>query len=102
LNTPASEGAASPTGDYLTSALGAIPSRVSDQQALADRLSEAFLKAYLESTSSTRPEPVLIGGQEIKTALQTEIEAAWYGQKSPEQALADAAEEANRILAENR
>ena len=37
LNSPAGEGAASPMGDYLTSALGAIPSRVSDQTALADR-----------------------------------------------------------------
>ncbi|MDH7475732.1 MAG: sugar ABC transporter substrate-binding protein, partial [Anaerolineae bacterium] len=88
-------------GDFLTSALGAIPSRLSDQKALADRYDE-FLQAYVDSTAIARPEPVVPGGQEVKTTLQTEIEAAWYGQKSPEQALADAAEEANRILAEKR
>jgi ABC-type glycerol-3-phosphate transport system substrate-binding protein len=38
----------------------------------------------------------------VKTTLQTAIEAAWFGQQSPEAALADAAEEGNRILAEKR
>jgi len=101
LNTPAKEGEASPIGDFLTSALGAIPSRLSDQQVLADRYDE-FLQAFVDSAAVARPEPVVPGGQEVKTTLQTEIEAAWYGQKSPEQALADATEEANRILAEKR
>ncbi|GIV68636.1 ABC transporter substrate-binding protein [Caldilinea sp.] len=102
LNSPAGEGAASPIGDYLTSALGAIPSRISDQQALADRLSDEFMTAYVRSAANARAEPVLRGGQEIKTALQQGIEAAWYGQKTVEQALNDAAAEAERILAENR
>lgn len=102
LNTPSAEGQASPMGDYLTSALGAIPSRVSDQVALADRLSDEFMKAYVASTSTAMPEPVYAGGQEVKTALQVEIEAAWYGKKTPEEALLFAAEEADRILAENK
>ena len=101
LNTPAEEGEASPIGDYLTSVMGAIPSRPSDQQVLADRYDE-FLQVFVDSAAVARPEPVVAGGQEVKTTLQTEIEAAWFGQKSPEQALADAAEEANRILAEKR
>lgn len=102
LNTPSAEGQASPMGDYLTSALGAIPSRVSDQVALADRLSDEFMKAYVASTATAMPEPVYAGGQEVKTALQIEIEAAWYGQKTPEEALRFAAEEADRIMAENK
>lgn len=101
LNTPAKAGEASPIGDFLTSALGAIPSRLSDQKALADRY-DAFMQAFVDSAAVARPEPVVPGGQEVKTTLQTEIESAWYGQKSPEQALADAAEEANRILEERR
>ena len=102
LNSPRSEGKASPMGEYLTTALGAIPSRVSDQKALADTLSEYFLATYLASTSTTMPEPILVGGQEIKTALQTDVEAAWYGQMTTEEALADAAKEADRILTENK
>lgn len=102
LNNPASSGAASPMGDYLTSAMGAIPSRTSDQQALADRLGDDFLKAFTASTANSIPEPVVLGGQEVKTSLQTNIEAAWYGKKTPEQALTDAAAEGDKILAEKR
>lgn len=101
LNTPPAEGEASPIGDFLTSAYGAIPSRLSDQGALADRYDE-FMQPFIDSAAVARPEPVVAGGQEVKTTLQTEIEAAWFGQKSPEAALTYAAEEANRILAEKR
>lgn len=101
LNTPPKEGQASPIGDFLTSALGAIPSRISDQKALADRF-DAFLQAYVDSLAVARPEPVVLGAQEVKTILQREIEAAWFGQKAPETALTTAAEEANRILAERQ
>jgi multiple sugar transport system substrate-binding protein len=102
LNTPRGEGQASPMGEYLTTALGAIPSRLSDQEARAETLSDFFLKAYLDSASTSRPEPVLVGGQEIKTALQTEIENTWYDKKSIDEALQSAAEEADRILSENK
>ncbi|HEX9387923.1 MAG TPA: extracellular solute-binding protein [Anaerolineales bacterium] len=102
LNSPRGEGKASPMGEYLTSALGAIPSRLSDQKALSDTLSDFFLKAYLDSASTSQPEPVLVGGQEIKTALQTEIENTWYDKKSIDEALQSAATEADRILSENK
>jgi multiple sugar transport system substrate-binding protein len=101
LNSPAAEGA-SPMGDFLTSALGAIPSRTSDQKALAGRLNDAFLQTFLESTKTARPEPVVRGGQEVKTALQTDIEAAWFGKKPAEAALADAATKGDQILVRNR
>jgi multiple sugar transport system substrate-binding protein len=102
LNTPRGEGKASPMGEYLTSALGAIPSRLSDQKALSDTLSDFFLKAYLDSASTSQPEPVLVGGQEIKTALQTQIENTWYDKASIDEALQSAATEADRILSENK
>lgn len=102
LNTPRAEGKASPMGEYLTSALGAIPSRLSDQKALSDTLSDFFLQAYLNSASSSQPEPVLVGGQEIKTNLQTQIENTWYNKSSIDDALKAAATEADRILSENK
>lgn len=102
LNTPRGEGKPSPMGEYLTSALGAIPSRLSDQKALSDTLSDFFLKAYLDSASTSQPEPVLVGGQEIKTALQTQIENTWYDKASIDDALKAAATEADRILSENK
>ncbi len=102
LNTPRGEGKASPMGEYLTTALGAIPSRLSDQKALAATLSDPFLKAYIDSTSTSQPEPVLVGGQEIKTALQTQIENTWYNKATIDDALKSAATEADRILNENK
>jgi multiple sugar transport system substrate-binding protein len=102
LNSPTEPGKASPMGDYLTSALGAIPSRTSDQEALVDRLGDEFMKAYVASTATSMPEPIFAGGQEVKTSLQVEIEAAWYNQKTPEEALTFAEEEADRILSENK
>ena len=66
------------------------------------RCSEYFLKAYVDSTVDAKPKTVLLGGQEIKTKLQTEIESSWYGQKSGNDALAAAAEEADRLLQENK
>jgi multiple sugar transport system substrate-binding protein len=102
MNTPASAGQPSPIGDFLVNALGAIPSRISDQEALADQLSDHFLKPFVESTAYAQPEPVVAGGQEVKTRLQTEIEAAWFGKKAPQEALDAAAAEAEQILLEKK
>lgn len=100
LNSPASEGASSPMGDFLTSALNAIPGRTSDQQAHQDVLSDPFVAPFVAALATSQTEAVIPGAQEIKTALQTQIESAWYGQTDPQTALNTAAGEANRILAE--
>lgn len=101
MNTPSAAGELTPIGDFLFNALGAIPSRTSDQEVLAEEL-DHFLKPFVESTASAIPEPVVAGGQEVKTKLQTEIEAAWFGQKTPQEALDAAAAEADQILMEKR
>jgi multiple sugar transport system substrate-binding protein len=92
--------ASSPMGDFLTSALNAIPGRTSDQAAHGDLLGDPFVKPFVDALATSRSEPIIPGAQEVKTALQKQIEAAWFGQKSAEEALADAATEADRILAE--
>jgi multiple sugar transport system substrate-binding protein len=92
--------ASSPMGDFLTSALNAIPGRASDQEAHADVLGDPFVQPFVDALATARSEPIIPGAQEIKTALQKQIEAAWFGQKAPADALNAAAEEANRILQE--
>jgi multiple sugar transport system substrate-binding protein len=88
-------------GEFLTSALNAIPGRTSDQEAHADVLGDAFVAPFVEALASSRSEPIIPGAQEIKTTLQTQIESVWFGQNdSPADALNQAAEEANRILEE--
>lgn len=92
--------ASSPMGDFLTSALNAIPGRTSDQAAHTDVLGDPFVKPFVDAFASARSEPIIPGAQEIKTALQTQIESVWFGQKDAAEALNQAAEEANRILKE--
>jgi len=102
LTSPRGEGKGSPMGDYLTSVLGAIPSSLFDQKAYNDRLNDFFLTPYIASTTNARPEPVIAGGQEIKTKLQTQLEAVLNGQGEPKAALDQTASEANDILSENQ
>jgi multiple sugar transport system substrate-binding protein len=101
LNNPrdAAE-ASSPMGEFLTTALNAIPGRTSDQKAHADLLSDPFVKPFVDAFGTSRSEPIIPGAQEIKTTLQKQIEAAWAGQESPTDALNKAAQDADRILKE--
>ncbi len=102
LNSPRDGAeASSPMGEFLTSALNAIPGLTSDQVAHADLLGDPFVKPFVDALATARSEPIIPGAQEIKTSLHTQIEAAWFGQTSPEDALNTAAEAANRILAES-
>jgi multiple sugar transport system substrate-binding protein len=101
LNSPRDGAeASSPMGEFLTSALNAIPGRTSDQTAHADLLSDPFVKPFVDAFATSRSEPIIPGAQEIKTGLQKQIEAAWAGQESPTDALNQAAEDADRILKE--
>ena len=101
LNGPQGSGS-SRMGKYLTTSLNAIPARVSDQQANSSLLGDAFVKPFVDSLKTSRSEPIIPGAQEIKTVLQKQIEAAWFGQKSVKDALDAAATEANRILSEKK
>ena len=53
-----------------------------------------------DALANARTEPIIPGAQELKTSLQKQIEAAWFGQTPAQEALDNAAAEANRILAE--
>jgi multiple sugar transport system substrate-binding protein len=99
LNSP-QNGGSSPMGKYLTSGLNAIPGRTSDQQAHAQVLGDAFVKPFVDALQNARTEPIIPGAQEIKTTLQKQVEAAWFGQKPAKDALDTAAQEADRILKE--
>ncbi len=100
MNTPRAEGEGSPMGNFLVNELGAIPSLLPDQAAFADDLGDFFLSAYVESTKTARPEPVVAGGQEVKTKLQIEIEAVLNGLQDPALALETAAMEGDAVLQE--
>lgn len=86
-------------GDYLVK-VGILPSRQGDVDGHGQELGDAFTKPFVDGYKATHLEPNFPQGQEAKTALQREIEAAWLGQKSPKDALDAAAGKVNNILAE--
>ena len=98
LNSSPAEGEPSPMGSYLVQDLGAIPSNLYDQEAFAEDLSDHFLAPFVESVSYALPEPVVAGGQEVKTRLQAEIEAVLNGLNDPATALEFAATEGDSVL----
>lgn len=100
LNTDRGDGTGSPSGEFLVKSLGAIPSLLFDQEAYSEDLGDFFLTAFVESTNFAKPEPVVAGGQEVKTYLQAEIEAVLSGLTDPESALMAAADSGDAVLAE--
>jgi multiple sugar transport system substrate-binding protein len=102
INSETAAGKGSPMGDYLVHALGAMPSMLYDQKAFQSDLSDHFLAPFVASTAVARPEPVIAGGQEVKTDLQTGIEGLLTGLSDVDTALQTAADEGDAVLAENK
>jgi multiple sugar transport system substrate-binding protein len=100
LNTEKEAGRGSPMGEFLVRALGAIPSMTYDQRAFSEDLGDFFLQAFVDSTGYARPEPVVRGGQEVKTILQGEIEAVLSGISDPASAMRSAAGKGTEVLQE--
>ena len=63
--------------DMLANTGTSLPSRTSDVKALASKLSDPNLKPFIDALSYAATEPNSGQGQEIKTDLQNQIEAAW-------------------------
>ena len=64
-------------------------------------LKDAFSKAYVEAFKVARVQPKMKGYEEVFLyELQKTIESALYFQKTPEQALNEAVEKGNKVLAE--
>ena len=78
--------------------MGIIPSRTSDTEAFADKLSDPFLKTYVDSLPNAVPFPMILGGQELTEMLQKKLEAIMFGELTAADASAQAQAEAEQIL----
>ncbi len=102
LNSPKAPGESSREGDRHAQA-GTMPPATADFNYHRKGLLNApFLQPFIDSLSYARPEDPIYNGDQVKAALQKEAEAAYAGTKTAQQALADAAREANRLIAEWR
>ena len=84
LNGPDSTPADGPEGSSamgnILMSMGILPTRNSDVEAFADRLSTPFLEGYVSQLESATPFPIVLGGQEFTEALQAQIEALEFGE----------------------
>lgn len=78
--------------------IGTIPGRPADSEALAGDDSDPNYQPFIDALEYAMPEPNGRNGQKIKTTLQKSIEGVWAGTQSVDDALADAAKQANALL----
>jgi multiple sugar transport system substrate-binding protein len=98
--------------EFLTSSEEAVQIRLDAAWELPPVSDEAKLATYLELSPPDNREaviqamndgvlpPVIVRGQEVQDVVQAELNAARDGTKSVEQALADAEQAVNELLAE--
>lgn len=95
-NTSGKNGS-SAMGDILMG-MGILPSRTSDLRAHQSQLSEPFIKTYVDQMANAVPFPIVLGGDEITTKLQKDIEALDFGQMSSRQSMSQAQSDLSQIL----
>jgi multiple sugar transport system substrate-binding protein len=78
--------------------IGTIPGRPADSEALAGNNADPNYQPFIDALEYAMPEPNGRNGQKIKTTLQKSIEGVWTGTQSVDDALADAAEQADALL----
>lgn len=86
-------------GDYLTDQ-GILPSRWNDIQSHPDQLMDAYTKAFVESLNFCVSEPVAYRSAEINSIIMKQVNSAWYGEKSAQNALSEATRQIDVILAQ--
>ncbi|HEX6544458.1 MAG TPA: ABC transporter substrate-binding protein [Ktedonobacterales bacterium] len=84
-------------GDILMG-MGILPSRTSDIQAHQSELSDPFIKTYVDEMANAMPFPIVLGGDEITTKLQKDIESLDFGQATSQQAMSQAQSDLTQIL----
>lgn len=100
LNSPDSgENGSSGMGDILMG-MGILPSRTSDIEAHQDKLTSDFIKTYVDELQNAKPFPIILGGNEVTTRLQKQLERMEFGDAGPEEVLMQAQEEIQMVLGE--
>ena len=101
VNSPRGPGQASPQGEFMSTRFNIIPSRLSDQEALAERLSDDFFRPFIQAIQETaRPQPIMPGVSEVTDILHKQLQAVFFGESDPQAALDKVVEDGDAIIAE--
>lgn len=85
-------------GTLLANTIGAIPARKEDFNAHKSSLGDFFTSVYVNQMKDAKAEPNVLESSTLKATLMTEIQAAWDGKKTSQQALDSAASSIDKIL----
>ena len=76
-------------GDMLMG-MGIVPSRNSDIEAHKDTLATPFLKPYVDELKNAKSFPIVLGGNELTTTLQQQLEQMEFGKATAKETLENA------------
>lgn len=92
------DGEPSYAADFYFSNWGVIPASYPDLEALSEEFQTDFMAAFVKSHEYAQAPLAPPSYNEIVEILNTEIQKAWFKEKSPKQALDDAAREADALI----
>ena len=98
LNGPESGKAGSSAMADVLMSMGILPSRNSDIKAHEAKLSDPFLKVYVEQLPNATPFPTVLGGEQASQILQKHVEDVVFGKATPAAAMKAAQDEAADAL----
>jgi multiple sugar transport system substrate-binding protein len=85
-------------GDFLAETIGAIPDRKVDFNNHKDVLGDFFTQTFVNQMQTSTAEPNVLQASQIKADLMAQIQQAWAGKETSQQALDAAAQQVNQIL----
>ena len=101
VNGPRGPGQGSPQGEFMSTRFNIIPSRLSDLEAFAPRLSDDFFRPFVKAIQeSARPQPIMPGVSEVTDILHKQMQAVFYGETGPQTAMDKVVQDGDAIIAE--
>ncbi len=95
---PPEEGTPAPSSDFYFRQASIIPPRRSDLAAMQDDFSTDMFPEFIAALDYAKAPTPVPAYEEIINILITEMENAWFGNKTAQQALDDAATQADALL----
>lgn len=98
FTTPPEEGTPSPAADFYYRQASIIPPRRADLAAMEENFSTDMFPEFIAALEYAKAPTPVPPYEEIINIVIAEIENAWFGNKTAQQALDDAAAQANALL----
>ena len=95
---PSEEGVPSPSSDFYYRQASIIPPRVADLEAMQDEFSTDLFPVFIDALNYAQAPSPVPAYEEIINIIIAELENAWFGNKTAQEALDDAAAQVDALL----